>query len=223
MELEKGTYTVLVTPFTKNNYIDFPSLKKIIDNQLNYKTIRGFVILGSTGENSTITDDEKLDIIEFIYKYVNKRKKIILGINNNNTKFCIEMIKKYEEFTDYFMITVPYYNKPSQKGLYTHFKLLSDNTKLPIVLYNIPSRTGINLLPNTIIQLYDTCDNIVAIKESSRNLDQIIKLKRVCNIDIFSGDDELILPILSLGGCGVFSVASSIIPNTISDIVDHCL
>ena len=223
MNLEKGTYTVLVTPFTDNNMIDFASIKKIIDKQLNFPSVKGLVLLGSTGENGTIKPDEKLDIIKFVYAYVNGVKKIIVGINNNDTDECVKLTQLYKDFADYFMLTVPYYNKPSDNGLLGHFYELSEKSSRPIILYNIPSRTGVNLKPDSIAQLYKNCENIVGIKESSGSLEQIIKIKRLCNIDVFAGDDALIIPTLSLNGCGVFSVASQAIPELITNVVDKCL
>ena len=121
------------------------------------------------------------------------------------------------------MLTVPYYNKPSQNGLYNHFFELSQKSSKPIILYNIPSRTGINLSPLTISNLYNNCENIIAIKESSNSLDQIIKINRLCNIQVFAGDDSSIIPVMSLNGCGVFSVASQIVPELITSVVDKCL
>jgi 4-hydroxy-tetrahydrodipicolinate synthase len=223
MNLEKGVYTVLVTPFTENNMVDFPSIKKLIDKQLGFSTVKGLVLLGSTGENGTIKPNEKLDIINFVYHYVNGRKKIIVGINNNDTDECVKLVQTYKQYADYFMLTVPYYNKPSQNGLYSHFYELSEKSSKPIILYNIPSRTGVNLNPKTIAELYNNCENIVGIKESSGSLDQIIKIKRSCKIDVFAGDDAFIIPTLSLNGCGVFSVASQIVPELITGVVDKCL
>lgn len=218
--LSQGVYTVVVTPFLEDNKVDYESIDNIIKNQIN-KGVSGLVLLGTTSESPTLSIVEKLEIVKFVSKHYGGVFEIIVGIGGNNTLKTIEFGKMIKNYVHGFMVTVPNYNKPSQEGIYNHFTMIANTfAEVPIMMYNIPSRCGVNMTPETVKQIYGDCDNIVAIKEASGSLEQAIKIKSLCDIRIFSGDDSLILPILAIGGVGVISVASNIFPWEISHIVN---
>ena len=222
MSIKNGVYVALVTPFNKNNTICWSSLEKLINFHIE-KNTTGLVLLGTTGEAPTLTYTEKTDIIDFVYKKADKKIDIVVGVGGNNTEEVkqLAIYCQNKGVADSLMVTVPNYNKPTQEGIYQHFKQIADYVKLPIMMYNIPSRCGVNMTPETVEQIYGDCDNVVAIKEASGSLEQAIKIKSLCDINIFSGDDSLILPILAIGGVGVISVASNILPWEISHIVSE--
>ena len=217
--LFKGSCTALITPFKKDNSVDFDSFKKIIDFQINNGT-NALVFLGTTGEPSTMTKEERIEVVKFACEYVNSRAKVIIGAGTNSTDSTIENIKNYSLFNiDGLLIVTPYYNKCTQNGLIKHYEEICKTTNLPIIVYNVPGRTGFNILPKT----YETLSkipNIVGIKEASGNMEQIIQVIKLCgkNCAIYSGDDGLTIPILSMGGKGVISVASNIIPYEMSEM-----
>lgn len=218
--MEEGVYTVLVTPFNSDNQIDFESYDKLL-NKILSSNIEGVVVLGTTSEGPTLNYNEKILLIKSVWKKFNGKKKIVIGIGGNDTLETLEFAKLIKDYCDYMMVTVPYYNKPSQEGIIKHFEIISQNEDLiskKMILYNIPSRCGVNMNPETISHVYNTCENIVAIKEASGSLNQVMDIKRRCNIQIFSGDDSLLLPTLSIGGCGVISVIGNILPNEIHNI-----
>jgi 4-hydroxy-tetrahydrodipicolinate synthase len=215
----KGVYTAIVTPFDENNKIDFKSLEKLIDFQNNSK-INGLVVCGSTGEASALDDEEYIDVINFVVEKSKNKKKVIVGFGTNSTQKTLRHLEKINEIKlDAIVVIVPYYNKPTPTGIIEHFKAISANSKHKIIIYNIPSRTGVNAPPSVISEL-SKLKNIVGIKEASGNLEQISEIARTCdkNFSILSGDDTLTLPIMSVGGHGVISVASNIIPDEISDM-----
>lgn len=217
--LFKGSCTALITPFTIDETIDFESFKKLIDFQIDNGTT-ALVFLGTTGEPSTMTKQEKISIVKFAVEYVNHRAKVIIGAGTNSTSTTIENIKEYSKFDiDGFLIVTPYYNKCTQNGVVKHFETISKETNLPIIVYNVPSRTGFNILPKTYNLLSDI-PNIVGIKEASGNLDQIMQTIKLVGekVAVYSGDDGLTLPILAVGGSGVISVASNIIPFEMSEL-----
>ncbi|ALC81104.1 MULTISPECIES: 4-hydroxy-tetrahydrodipicolinate synthase [Bacillus] len=212
--------TAMVTPFDKKENIDFQKLSTLIEYLLRNGT-DSIVVAGTTGESPTLTTEEKAALFQFVVKEVNGRVPVIAGTGSNNTKASIQLTKKAEEAgVDAIMLVVPYYNKPSQEGMYQHFKAIAEETPLPIMLYNVPGRTASSLLPETIVRLSDL-PNIVAVKEASGNLDAITTI--ISETDdrflVYSGDDSLTLPILSLGGRGVVSVASHVVGNDMQEMV----
>ena len=219
----KGCGTALVTPFTKNN-INYNSLQKIIEFQIS-EHINSIIILGTTGEASTMSDFEKYNVIKFSINIINKKVPIIVGTGSNSTKKAIENSLQAKELgADALLIVTPYYNKTTQNGIIKHYTKIANSCNLPIIIYNIPSRTGLNIEPKTCFEL-SKIPNIVAIKEASSNISQIIKIKNLCKdeLQIYSGNDDQILPILSIGGIGAISVISNILPNTISTMINNYL
>lgn len=217
----KGVASAIPTPFNETG-VNFDVLEKFIDWQIN-EGINSIVVCGTTGESSTMSTLEKMETIKFVVKKVNGRIPVIAGTGSNNTKHAIELSQYAESVgCDALLIVTPYYNKTTQKGLFTHYLEISKNTKLPIILYNVPSRTGLNIEPETCFEL-SKIPNIVAIKEASGNLSQIARIANLCgeNLHIYSGNDDQILPILSLGGLGVISVLSNIKPNFTSNMVSE--
>lgn len=214
-----GCGTALVTPFTEDG-VDFDTLKKLIDFQLS-QDIDALIILGTTGESSTMTLEEKKQVVKFAIDNVHKQIPVIVGAGGNNTKDVIEFSKYAEEVgADGLLLVTPYYNKTTQNGLIMHYTTIAKNTSLPIILYNVPSRTGLNIEPKTCLEL-SKVPNIVAIKEASGNISQIAKIASLCgdNLHIYSGNDDQTLPILSLGGIGVVSVLSNIAPKFVHNMV----
>jgi 4-hydroxy-tetrahydrodipicolinate synthase len=208
-----GIGVALITPFKRNRKIDFKSIEKILNyllNEINY-----LVILGTTGENSTLNYEEKIDIIQCINSIVNNKIPFVLGIGGNNTEDVIRQINQIDISSFEAILSVsPYYNLPSQEGIYNHFKKISLETQANLIIYNIPNRTGINVLPETIIRLAKNFKNIVAVKESSGNLAQAYKIIKYqpYNFSVISGDDYLCLPIILGGGNGVISVLAQGVP-----------
>lgn len=220
----RGSATAIVTPFDKEGRIDYTSFKKLIDFQIENKT-DAVVVCGTTGESPTLTREESLELIECAVKYVNKRIPIIAGSGSNDTKKTVDMSKEVEKLgVDGLLILTPYYNKTSQSGLYEHYKAVSGSVSKPIILYNVPSRTGMSITAQTYKKLCEI-DNIVAAKEASGNLSLVAQIRALCkdNLNIYSGVDDQIVPTLSLGGIGVISVASNIIPKVVHDICDFYL
>ena len=214
-----GCGTAIATPFTESavNYIEFG---KLIEDQIKNE-IDAIIVCGTTGESSTMSEDEKKNVIKYAINKIDKRTKVIIGTGSNNTKTAIEMSKYAEqEGADALLIVTPYYNKTTQSGLIAHYKKIAENVNIPIIVYNVPSRTGVNILPETCLEL-SKINNIVGIKEASGNISQIAKISSLCgdNFDIYSGNDDQIVPILSLGGKGVISVLSNIMPKYTHDMV----
>ena len=221
--LFKGCGTAISTPFT-NDGVNFEALGKLLENQIQ-NNVDAIIVCGTTGEASTMTTKEKHDTIKFTVDTVAKRVPVIAGTGGNNTANAIEMCKMAEELgVDGLLIVTPYYNKTTQNGLIAHYTEIAKNTTLPIIMYNVPSRTGVNILPETCFEL-SKIENIIAIKEASGNLSQVAKIASLCkeNLCIYSGNDDQILPILSLGGYGVISVLSNIAPKYTHDMVQNFL
>lgn len=219
--LFKGCGTAIVTPFDERNNINFDEFKKLIDFQIDNKT-NAIIVCGTTGEASTLSSEEKEDLIKYCVKIVNKRVPVIAGVGSNNTKLVIENQKYAEKVgVDGLLVVTPYYNKTTQDGIIEHYKVISENTNLPIILYNVPSRTGIDISPETYYEL-SKINNIVATKEASGNISKILKTRKLCkdNLNIYSGNDDQIIPILSLGGLGVISVLSNIKPRYIVSMIE---
>ena len=213
-----GAATALITPF-KNGAIDYDAFERILEQQIN-GGISALVVAGTTGESSTLTDSEHREIISFAIKKVAGRVPVIAGTGSNDTDYAIDLSKfAADEGADAVLLVTPYYNKATQNGLYEHFKAIAQSCKIPCILYNVPSRTGCNILPATAYRL-SKIDNIAAIKEASGDISQIAELAHLCadTLDIYSGNDNQILPILSLGGKGVISVLSNIMPAQTNEI-----
>jgi len=221
--LFKGLCTAIVTPFTEDlKQVNYELFKTLIDKQIEGGA-KAIVFFGTTGEASTLTKQEKIEITKFAVDYCKGRVAVIVGSGGNNTLEVIENSKTYESLgVDGLLIVTPYYNKASQLGLIKHYTLIADSVNIPIILYNVPARTGVNLKPETVLTL-SRHPNIVGIKEASGNLSQIMEIRRLCSDDfaIYSGDDGLILPILSIGGIGVISVLSNVLPKETNDICEY--
>ena len=211
--LFKGCGTAIATPFNKDG-VNLNEFARLVEDQIQNK-VSGIIVCGTTGEASTMTEEEKLQTIECAVKVSNGRVPIIAGTGSNNTKAVIEMNKKVQDLgVDGVLIVTPYYNKTTQEGLIAHYTKIATETTLPIILYNVPGRTGVNIKPETAYEL-SKIENIVAIKEASGDLSQVAKIANLCkeNLNIYSGNDDQILPILSIGGIGVISVLSNIKPK----------
>ncbi len=222
--LFRGCGTAIATPFTNENKINYEVLKKYLDFQIENK-VDAIIVCGTTGESATLSNDEKKELINFTVKYVNKKVPVIAGTGSNNTKSAIELSRYAEKVgADGLLVVTPYYNKTTQEGLIKHYTEIAKNVELPIIMYNVPSRTGVNILPETCLEL-SKIENIVAIKEASGNISQIAKIAQLCrdNLYIYSGNDDQILPILSIGGIGVISVLSNIKPKEVHDICEKCI
>lgn len=218
MTIFKGTATALITPFVDDK-VDFASLKNLVDRQL-AGGVDALIINGTTGEPTTMTHDERTAVAKFVIDYVNKRMPIILGAGSNNTYTAIEYAQEAEELgADGVLVVTPYYNKSTQSGLVAHYKAIADSTRLPIIMYNVPGRTGVNMLPSTVAKLCGY-KNIVGIKEASGSVGQMLEIQRLCGdkIDMYCGDDGLVFPCMTIGGKGAISVVSNIIPEYFSEM-----
>ena len=219
----RGTFTAVVTPF-RHGAIDFGALEKLIEAQI-AAGITGIVAVGTTGESPTLTQDEKHEVIERTIKFAKGRCQVIAGAGTNSTRDSIDAARFAEKAdADGALLVAPYYNKPSQEGLFRHFKAIAEATKLPVMLYNIPGRCGVDILPDTVIRLAQSCRNIVSIKEASGSVDRVAELRRSLpqEFTILSGDDGLTLPFMSVGAAGVVSVASNLFPAELCALVRAC-
>lgn len=219
MSIFKGSGVALVTPFNKNGEIDYETLKRLIDFQIENGT-DSIIICGTTGESSTLTEQEHLDCIKACVEYVNGRIPVIAGTGSNSTDTAIYLSKESEKIgADGLLCVTPYYNKTNQEGLKRYYGRIADSVNIPIIMYNVSSRTGINIDPETAIDIYQNNENIVAIKEASGNISQVAQLLASNTLDVYSGNDDQVVPILSLGGIGVISVAANIYPQEMHDMV----
>ena len=219
-----GCGTAIATPFDDSLKINYSVLKKFLDFQIDNK-VDAIIVCGTTGESATLSTEEKKELIKFTCDYVSKRVPVIAGTGSNNTLACIELSKFAQSVgADGLLIVTPYYNKTTQKGLIEHYSQIAQSVSIPIIMYNVPSRTGLNIEPSTCLEL-SKIDNIVAIKEASGNLSQIAKIYALCrdSLYIYSGNDDQILPVLSVGGIGVISVLSNIKPLLVHNIVENYL
>ena len=208
-----GAATALITPMNQDGSVNYGRLETLVNNQIE-SGIDSLVICGTTGEKSTLRYDEHLKVIEVAAKSANKRIPIIAGTGSNDTVYSVELCNDAEKMgADAFLMVTPYYNKTSQAGLIAHYNYIAERVKKPIILYNVPSRTGVDIEPETYKEL-SKHPNIIATKEASGNISKIAKTKYLCgdDLDIYSGNDDQIVPILSLGGIGVISVLSNILP-----------
>ncbi len=221
MAIFKGAGVALVTPFHEDETVNYEALEALIEMQLDGHT-DAIIVCGTTGEPSTMTEEERVSVIKFVIDKVNKRVPVIAGTGCNNTKNAVEMSKKAESLgADGLLVVTPYYNKATQEGLFLHYKAIAEAVSIPIIMYNVPSRTGCNILPETAVRIAKACTNVVAVKEASGNISQVATLASMAKgiLDIYSGNDDEIVPILSLGGIGVISVLSNIAPQDTHDIV----
>ena len=217
----KGAAVALVTPMKANGEVDFEKLNELIEFQIKNGT-DAIVACGTTGEASTLSHEEHIKVIKETVKTVNKRVPVIAGTGSNSTETAIYLSKKAEEAgADALLLVTPYYNKATQKGLVEHFVKTAEAVKIPVILYNVPSRTGCNILPATVKTIHEKAKNVVAIKEASGDISQVAMLASIMDDDfsIYSGNDDQIVPILSLGGLGVISVLSNVAPKETHDIV----
>ncbi|MFH1691466.1 MAG: 4-hydroxy-tetrahydrodipicolinate synthase [Candidatus Omnitrophota bacterium] len=217
----KGSLVAIVTPFDKQGKVDEGALERLVDFQIKGGT-DGIVPCGTTGESATLSYKEHERVIEICVQMAKKRIPVIAGTGSNSTQEAIEMSLEAKKIgVDGLLLVSPYYNKPTQKGLYLHFKAIADKVDLPIILYNIASRTGINVEPETVARLNEDCKNIVAIKEASGSLDQMSRVMALCGkkMTMLSGDDSLTLPQMAIGGEGVISVVANIIPKDVKAMI----
>lgn len=221
--LFKGCGTAIATPFDENG-VNIGEFKKLVESQI-ANNVDAIIVCGTTGEASTMTKEEKTSVIKCAIETSNKRIPIIVGTGSNNTMQAIENSKLAESLgADGLLVVTPYYNKCTQNGLIAHFKAIAESVSIPIILYSVASRTGVNILPETCLEL-SKVPNIVAIKEASGNISQIAEIARLCgdNLNIYSGNDDQIVPVLSVGGIGVISVLSNVRPQLTHDIVQNFL
>lgn len=215
----EGCGTAIVTPFTDTG-VNFEEFRKLIEFQIENE-VEAIIVCGTTGEASTMTEEEKKETIKFAIDLAKGRTKVIVGTGSNNTKLAVEMSKFAEAVgADGILVVTPYYNKTTQAGLIAHYTEIAKNVNLPIIMYSVPGRTGVNILPETCLEL-SKIENIVAIKEASGNLSQVAKIASLCRDDlaIYSGNDDQIIPVLSLGGKGVISVLSNVMPKYTHDMI----
>lgn len=225
MAIFTGAGVAIVTPFKENGTVNYEKFKELIEYQIVNGT-DSIIVCGTTGESSTLTEDEHDECIKFVVDIVNKRIPVIAGTGSNCTETALGLSKEaMRNGADGLLLVTPYYNKATQKGLIEHYTDIAKVVDLPIILYNVPSRTGCNLLPGTVANLVKNVDNIVGIKEASGNISQIVNLMHLTNgdIDLYSGNDNEIVPLLSVGGIGVISVLSNIAPRDTRDIVHKYL
>ena len=212
--------TAMVTPFDGNGEIDFPAVKNLVNYLLENGT-DALVVSGTTGESPTLSTEEKVELFKFVVETVAGRVPVIAGTGSNNTRASISLTKQAEEIgVDGLLLVTPYYNKPSQEGLYQHFKAIAESTALPIMLYNVPGRTAVNLSADTVVRLAQI-PNVVAIKDAGGNLDAMADMISQVpdTFTLYSGDDALTLPVLAIGGAGVVSVASHMIGNEMQEMI----
>ncbi|MBU0534311.1 MAG: 4-hydroxy-tetrahydrodipicolinate synthase [Candidatus Omnitrophica bacterium] len=215
-----GSIVAVVTPFDEKGEIDFESLENLIEFHISEKT-DGIVPCGCTGEAATLNHAEQKKIIEFVVEKVNGRIPVVAGTGSNSTKESIDLTSFAKKVgADAALIITPYYNKPTPEGQYLHYKKIAEEVGMPVILYNVPGRTGTNMLPETIARL-SKVPNIVAIKEANPSLDQVSKIISLCDITVLSGNDSVTLPILSVGGKGVISVAANVVPRQVHELVSN--
>ena len=221
MAIFKGAGVAIVTPMKADGEVNYDVLGEMLEAQIKGGT-DAIIICGTTGESATLTEEEHSAVIRYAIKKVNKRIPVIAGTGSNCTATAIKLSKEAEkDGADGLLLVTPYYNKATQNGLIAHYTAVANAVNIPIILYNVPSRTGCNLLPETIAKLVKNVKNIVGVKEASGNISQIAKVKLLCgdDVDLYSGNDDQVVPILSLGGIGVISVLSNVAPKETHDMV----
>jgi 4-hydroxy-tetrahydrodipicolinate synthase len=225
MKKFRGTGVAIVTPFKNDYSIDFATLGRLINHVIN-GGVNYIVAMGTTGEPATLTKDEKKAIISYAVEVIDNRVPLIVGIGGNNTQEVINQIR-HSNLTsvDGILSVAPYYNKPSQKGLFQHFKAIANSSSLPVIIYNVPGRTACNISSDTCLELAHACDNIVAVKEASGDISQILKIikGKPENFNVISGDDMMTIPIIAAGGAGAISVLANAFPAQTSELISHAL
>ena len=221
MAIFTGAGVALITPMHADGTVNYTKLEELVNFHVENGT-DAIIICGTTGEAATLSHAEHLDVIKACVEYTKKRIPVIAGTGSNCTETAIYLSTEAEKLgADGLLLATPYYNKATQNGLIAHYTKIANSVKLPIILYNVPSRTGCNMLPETVVKLVEQVDNIVGIKEASGNISQVAKLMQLANgkVDLYSGNDDQIVPVLSLGGKGVISVLSNVAPKETHDIV----
>ena len=225
MAIFTGAGVALVTPMNEAGSVNYPKLKEILEYQIAHKT-DAIIICGTTGEASTLSDEEHLECIRYTCEVVNKRIPVIAGTGSNCTQSAIELSKKAEESgVDGLLLVTPYYNKATQNGLKAHYKAIAEAVSVPIILYNVPSRTGTRMTPQTVVDLCSEVTNIVGVKDATGDISEVAELLSLADgkVDLYSGNDDQIVPVLSLGGKGVISVLSNILPEETHNMVESYL
>jgi 4-hydroxy-tetrahydrodipicolinate synthase len=225
MKKIKGTGVAIVTPFKNDFSIDFSALGRVINHVIKGE-VDYIVAMGTTGESSTLTKDEKQALISYVTEFVDNRVPIVVGIGGNNTHEIINSIREFDlSGIDGILSVAPYYNKPSQRGIFQHFKAIASCSPLPVIIYNVPGRTSCNITSDTCLELAHECENIVAVKEASGDLSQIMRIikGKPENFLVISGDDMMTLPVIAAGGSGVISVLANAYPAECSELVSNCL
>ncbi len=220
MAVFKGAGVAIITPFHEDGSVNYEKFTEIIEEQIAGGT-DAIIVCGTTGEAATLTHEEHLDVIRHCVEVVKGRIPVVAGTGSNCTETAVYLSQEAEKIgADALLVVTPYYNKATQNGLFAHFKTVADSVKLPIILYNVPSRTGCNIQPQTLVRLCNEVSNIVGVKEASGNISQVAKIMSLANgkIDLYSGNDDQIVPLLSLGGKGVISVLSNVAPKQTHDI-----
>ncbi len=221
----RGTGVAIVTPFKKNGNVDYDALKKLVNHLIKGK-VEYLVVMGTTGESATLTKEEKQSVMDCVVKETKKRIPLVIGIGGNDTADVVKQIKKADSKNFSAILSVsPYYNKPSQEGIYQHYKQISKASKLPIIVYNVPARTASNIAPETTVRLAKDFKKIIAVKEASGSVEQCMKIikNKPKDFMVISGDDNLTLPIIASGGEGVISVVAQAFPKDFSDMVRAAL
>lgn len=222
MAVFKGAGVAIVTPFKPNGEVNYEKFAELVEFQINNGT-DAIIVCGTTGESSTLTHEEHLDVIKYCVEKVAGRVPVVAGTGSNCTETAIYLSTEAEKYgVDAVLLVSPYYNKATQKGLYQHYKAIADSIKIPVILYNVPSRTGCNILPETVVKLCTEVENIVGVKEASGNISQVVRLMALADgkVDLYSGNDDQIVPLLAMGGKGVISVLSNVAPRQTHEICE---
>lgn len=225
MAIFKGAGVAIATPFLDNGEVNYDEFERLIEFQIQNGT-DAIIVCGTTGEAATMTEEEHMEVVKFCIEKVNKRIPVIAGTGSNCTKTAVELSKLAEEYgADGVLLVTPYYNKATQEGLYAHFSAVADAINIPIILYNVPSRTGCNIQPETAVRLCHEKKNIVGIKDATGNIAQTSRMMQLAEgcIDLYSGNDDEIVPIMAVGGLGVISVLSNVAPKETHEICQKCL
>jgi 4-hydroxy-tetrahydrodipicolinate synthase len=220
----RGTGVALITPFTNNNKVDFNALGKLVDHVID-GGVEFLVVFGTTGEPITLSEDEKNEVLDFIYERNAKRIPMIVGCGGNNTEEIAKKAANIDTRFDAILSVVPYYNKPNQRGMFEHYKAISEASALPVIAYNVPGRTGCNMQAETTIKIANELPNVIGLKEASPSVEQFTYIKKGLPKDfmLLSGDDSIVLPHMSLGGWGAISVTANAMPRMYSDMVRLCM
>lgn len=225
MAIFKGSGVAIVTPFYEDESVNYDKLTEILEEQVAAGT-DSIIICGTTGESSTLTEEEHSKVVKHAIDVIGHRIPVIAGTGSNSTRTAIELSKEAEkDGADGLLVVTPYYNKATQKGLYQHYEAISNEVNLPIIVYNVPSRTGLNVQPKTMVEMARNIRNVVGVKEASADINQMAVLAAMAggDVDIYSGNDDHIVPLLSLGGIGVISVVANVAPKQTHDIVAEYL